>query len=101
MFFSAKAKGNCSKLLNDFKESSNEFSTCILSLELDICTKCGPKFFEAEYMYSNLYKEKEDNITCKSLYIDTNRMNLVKNNFIYISKTWNAGSCNSKPHNIF
>lgn len=56
------------------------------------CRNCATNYTNANVAFANLAQ----NETCKSIYFDVNRLNLIQRTFDSSVALWNAASCSSK-----
>lgn len=85
---------SCKHLYNTFTENTNEFIGCILvhNKNATFCTDCRPQFTNLFNAYKTLTQSK----TCRTEFVEVNRLNLVDISWVNAQNIWDVAICSGE-----
>lgn len=92
----------CDTKQHQFAEKQTEFMHCaIVSAEpVEYCIKCSLEYwkFLASYddLMSTYISQDNKNVSCRSLKVDNDRLNLIENINAYTRNLWDMGYCSGR-----
>lgn len=95
---------SCKILNNNFTQKANTFVECVLQNNNGgtFCQKCLKDYVNVTHYYNLLLEGEETvkgtNITCRSLYVDNNQLNLVDTVYANAKRFWELGACSGKTY---
>lgn len=88
---------NCDQMKHNYTEAQTQFLSCAIdySEPVTYCQHCIHHYIDQIRTYKNF----TGNATCRSIYVDNDRLNIIQTTFASAKNLWNAGSCSGKWYN--
>lgn len=92
----------CDTKQQQFAEKQTEFMHCVIvkAEPVEYCIKCSLEYWEFLASYDDLMNtiisQDSKNVSCRSLKVDNDRLNLIENINAYTRNLWNMGFCSGR-----